>query len=79
MTAFDFPYRGPTGRPEDGTSPTVDKLTNPKDFRDGKGICLGCLFSNGEIQELENIVNDGAKALKSELFAGGEGSSVKEI
>ena len=80
MVAFDFPYRGPSGVIEPDTSPTVAKLTDRKDFvKDGKGCILGCVFTNGELLEAENIVNEGAKALKSELFAEGAGSSVKEI
>ena len=80
LIAFDFPYRGPSGEVEPDTSPSIEQLTNEKSFKkDGKGHILGCVFTNGELLELENTINEGAKNFKSELFAGGQGSSVTEI
>jgi hypothetical protein len=73
MIAFDFPYRGPSGNTANESSPTVKQLTGAKEYP------LGCVFSNGELQELEAIVTEGAKSLKAELYGGQLGSSTTEI
>lgn len=73
MTAFDFPFRGPSGDPRGGQSPTVKNMTGDKDYP------IGCVFTNGELQELENLINEGAKNLKAELYGGSLGSSTTEI
>jgi hypothetical protein len=73
MTAFDLPYRGPSGNTAGESSPTVQNLTGATEYP------LGCFFTNGELQEVEAIVNAGAKSLKAELFAGGLGSTSTEI
>ena len=73
MTAFDFPFRGPSGDPSGEQSPTIKNMTG------GKEYSIGCVFTNGELQALEDLINEGAKNLKAELFAGGAGSTSTEI
>ena len=73
MTVFDFPYRGPSGDISGESSPTIKQLTNGKDYP------IGCVFTVGELQELENIINEGAKIFKSNLVTDQLGSSVTEI
>jgi hypothetical protein len=73
LTPFDFPFRGPDGDPKGNTTPTIKQLIGDK------GFPLGCVFSNGELEEVENMVNQGAKNLKAELYGGGVGSTVTEI
>jgi hypothetical protein len=73
MTAFDFPFRGPNGDPAGSQSPTVKNMTGGKEYP------IGCVFTNGELQALEDLINEGAKNLKAELFAGGAGSTSTEI
>ena len=73
MTAFDFPFRGPSGDTNGESSPTIKQLTGPTEYP------LGCVFSNGELQELEDLVTEGAKNLKAELYGGGLGTTSVEI
>lgn len=73
MTAFDFPYRGPSGNTSGESSPTIKNLAGPKEYP------LGCVFTNAELQELEGIVTEGAKSLKAELFGGRLGSTSTEV
>jgi hypothetical protein len=73
MVPFDFPFRGPSGDTTGESSPTVKQLVGAKPYP------LGCVFSNGELQELEALVTDGAKDLKAELFGGQLGTSTIEI
>ncbi len=73
LEAFDFPFRGLTGEITGENSPTIKQLTG------GKPYPLGCVFSNGELQELEGIINEGAKNLKAEIYGGGQGTSITEI
>src|ERR1039458_1251371 len=73
MIPIDFPYRGPDGKISDGNFPTVKQLISDS------GTTLGCVFSNGEVEEVEGMINQGAKNLKGELYGGGGGSSVTEI
>ena len=73
MIAFDFPFRGPSGDTRGESSPTVKNLTGPKEY------IIGCVFSNGELQDLEEIITEGAKNLKAELFGGQLGRSSTEI
>ena len=73
MIAFDFPFRGPNGDPSGGSSPTIKKMTGGEEFP------IGCVFTNGELQELEALINQGAKDLKAELFGASLGSSSTEI
>ena len=74
LTVFDFPWRGPDGNTDGFESPTVKKLIRPK------GEDLGCAFSVGEVEQIEQMVNEGAKKLKGELYSGGGiGTTVTEI
>jgi len=73
MNAFDFPFRGPSGSTDGNFSPTVKNLTGAKEYP------IGCVFSNGELQELEQIITDGAKNLKAELTGGRLGTTSTEI
>lgn len=73
MIAFDFPFRGPSGDSRGGSSPTIKNMTGSKEYP------LGCVFTNGEIQALEDLINEGARNLKAELFGGGLGSTTTEI
>ena|ERR1039458_1897376 len=73
MIAFDFPFRGPSGDTTGEKSPTIKQLTS------SKGYPIGCVFSNGELQELEEIINEGAKNFKAELLGGSLGTSTTEI
>ena len=73
MPAFDFPFRGPSGDTEGNYSPTIKNMTGGKEYP------LGCVFTNGELQEVEELINEGAKNLKAELYGGGLGSSTTEI
>ncbi len=79
MTVFDLSFRGPDGVPSGNSAPTVKQLTDEKYLSKGNGYPLGCFFTNGEILEVENIINEGAKNLKAELFIDTGGSTVKEI
>lgn len=73
MTVFDFPWRGPNGDTSGNSSPNIKQLTSGKDYP------IGCVFSTGELQELEDIINEGARVFKSNLIPEQLGSSVKEI
>ena len=80
MIAFDLPYRGPSGDTTGESSPTVKQLTDEKYVqKNGEGYPIGCFFSNAELQEAEDIINEGAKNLKAELYGGSLGSSTTEI
>lgn len=73
MIPFDFPYRGPSGDTTGESSPTVKQLIGSKPYP------LGCVFSNGELQEVEAPVTEGAKNLKAELQGGQLGTTTTEI
>ena len=73
MTAFDFPFRGPSGDSSGGSSPTVKNMTGSKEYP------IGCVFTNSELQELEGLINEGARNLKAELFGGTPGTTTTEI
>ncbi|MEI8273988.1 MAG: hypothetical protein WCG08_15345 [Paludibacter sp.] len=79
MTVFNLQFRGPDGNPSGESSRTVKQLTNEKYVNESDGYPLGCFFTNGEIQEVEEMINAGAKNLKAELYGGSEGSTTTEI
>ncbi|MDP1728459.1 MAG: hypothetical protein Q8M15_16865 [Bacteroidota bacterium] len=80
MVAFNFPFRGYDGKVWENNLPLVSTLVDEKHFKNkGEGHVIGCVFSNGELQELEDLINQGAKNLKAELYGGSQGTSVNEI
>ena len=80
MKLFDLSFAGPDGIPSGESARTVKELTNEKYAKEGKsGYPLGCFFTNGEIQAVENLVNSGARKLKEELYGGNLGATTTEI
>jgi hypothetical protein len=79
MTVFDLQFRGPDGIPSGESARSVKQLTNEKYVQKNEGYPLGCFFSNGEIQGVEDLVNEGARNLKAELYGGSVGSTTTEI
>lgn len=81
--AVDWPYTNPEGRADENSHATVQSMTDEKSFQKYKGHIFGCVFSYDQLSELENLINEGAKNLKSQLMTlkdgGGVGSSVTEI
>jgi hypothetical protein len=73
IPAFDFPFRGPDGNPSGNQSPTIKNMTGTKVYP------IGCLFTNGEVDDLEALINEGAKNLKAELNGSASGTSTTEI
>jgi hypothetical protein len=79
MVLFTCPFRGPNGDIVVTQPQKVKQLVNEKYLTDGEGYSLGCFFSNGEVQEVEDMINEGAKNLKAELYGGSLGTSTTEI
>lgn len=79
MTVFDFSWRRPDGVIKDDISLTIAKLVDEKSFTKYGGCSIGCVFTNGELLELENMINEEARILKNNLLPDQLGSSVKEI
>ena len=79
LIAVEYPFTRPDGKFRENMFPTVSMMIDERDFSKHGGCNLGCVFTNGELAGLEEMINEAARALKSELYGGESGKSVNEI
>ena len=78
LIAVEFPYTAPNGKYSE-YYPTVENMIDERSFAKQVGYNLGCVFTNAELQELEDMINQAARSIKAELYGGETGKSVYEI